>query len=152
RFRAGRSSSLLTGIKIQCSCEQEKTLAGIFDFDQRGTALQRIIQYNCRSAQPWLGITEGQACGSPLRVVQRGASNVYFPHVVSSIYLPLWAEKTERNIVESLERPEVWEALTGGLVDGKKIDPTRCDVVAKMWKLPSDKLLKVAQRKLDGIN
>src|ERR1700730_2677759 len=58
RFLAGRSSSLLTGIKIRCSCGEEKTLAGIFDFDQNtGGALQRIIGYSCRGAQPWLGKT-----------------------------------------------------------------------------------------------
>ena len=122
RFLAGRSSSLLTGIKISCSCGEEKTLAGIFDFDQQaGGALQRI-GYSCRGGQPWLGKTEPQAlpCGSHLRVLQRGASNVYFPLVVSSIYLPLWAEKAERSIIESLERPEIWDALTNGLVDGKR--------------------------------
>ena len=48
RFLAGRSSSLLTGIKISCSCGEEKTLAGIFDFDQQtGGALQRI-GYRCQ--------------------------------------------------------------------------------------------------------
>src|SRR5205807_954726 len=54
------------------------------------------------------------------------------------------------SIIESLERPEIWDALTGGLVDGKKIDPVRCDVVAKMWGLDGNDLLAVAQRKLDG--
>jgi hypothetical protein len=154
RFLAGRSSSLLTGIKISCSCGEEKTLAGIFDFDQQtGGALQRI-GYDCRAGQPWLGRTgaQGLPCGNHLRVLQRGASNVYFPLVVSSIYLPLWAEQAARNIIESLERPEIWDALTGGLVDGKKIDPVRCDVVAKMWGLDRDELLVVAQRKLDGVN
>ncbi|HET9366325.1 MAG TPA: DUF1998 domain-containing protein [Candidatus Angelobacter sp.] len=153
RFLAGRSSSLLTGIKISCSCGQEKTLAGIFDFDpQAGGALERI-KYSCRGSQPWLGRTEApELCGQYLRVLQRGASNVYFPHVVSSIYLPLWAEQAERDIIESLERPEIWGALTGSLVNGKKIDPVRCDVVAKMWNLNTDDLLAVAQRKLDGVD
>lgn len=154
RFLAGRSSSLLTGIKIKCSCGEEKTLAGIFEFDQqKGGALQRI-GYNCHGGQPWLGKNQadGLPCGSFLRVLQRGASNVYFPFVVSSIYLPLWAEKAERSIIESLERPEIWDALTSGLVDGKRIDRIRCDVVAKMWSLDCDELLAVAQRKLDGAN
>ena len=153
RFLAGRSSSMLTGIKISCSCGEEKTLAGIFDFDQQvGGPLQRI-GCNCQSGQPWLGRIEAQGipCGSYLRVLQRGASNVYFPYVVSSIYLPLWAEQAERSIIESLERPEIWDALTSGLIDGKKIDPVRCDVIAKMWGLTSEDLCEVAQRKLDGV-
>lgn len=153
RFLAGRSSSLLTGIKIRCSCGEEKTLAGIFDFDQQsGGALQRAIEHSCLGGQPWLGKAESQAvpCGCALRVLQRGASNVYFPRVVSSIYLPLWAEQTQRDIVESLERPEIWDALTSGLVDGKTIDPVRCDVVARMWRLDRETLLAAAQRKLEG--
>lgn len=76
---------------------------------------------------------------------------MYFPHVVSSIYLPLWAEQAERSIIESLERPEIWDALTSGLIDGKRIDPVRSDVIAKMWGLNGDDFLAVAQRKLDGI-
>jgi hypothetical protein len=113
---------------------------------------ERRIGYSCRGEQPWLGRTEAQPqpCGCHLRVLQRGASNVYFPHVVSSIYLPLWAEQAERSIIESLERPEIWDALTSGLVDGKKIDPVRCDVLSKMWGLNPDDLVAVAQRKLDG--
>jgi hypothetical protein len=73
RYLAGRSSSMLTGIKLECSCGEWKTLAGIFDFDrQAGGALQRI-KYFCRGSQPWLGRNEDGAaqCGLPLRVVQR---------------------------------------------------------------------------------
>lgn len=152
RFLAGRSSSTLTGIKVECSCGEGKTLAGIFDFDQQsGGALQRI-GYRCRGSQPWLGKEGDQAreCGAPLRVIQRGASNAYFPLVVSSIYLPLWAEQAERAVIDTLERPEVWQSLASGLVDGKRIDPVRCDTIAKMWGLDAGKLLKVAQRRLDG--
>jgi len=152
RFLAGRSSSMLTGIKIECSCGEAKTLAGIFDFDrQSGGALQRI-GYTCTGARPWLGQRGQATCNAPLRVVQRGATNAYFPKVVSSIYLPLWAEQAQRDVIETLERPEIWDILTSGLVDGKKIDPTRCDTIARMWGLDAAHLAEVAQKKLDGVN
>jgi hypothetical protein len=154
RFLAGRSSSMLTGIKIECSCGESKTLAGVFDFDERsGGALQRI-GYLCRGSRPWLGQTSNQRvfCGAPLRVVQRGATNAYFPHVTSSIYLPLWAEQAERAVIDALERPEIWDILTSGLVDGQRIDPTRCDTVARMWGLDTGQLLAVAQKRLDGFD
>jgi hypothetical protein len=154
RFLAGRSSSMLTGIKVECSCGEAKTLAGIFDFDQQsGGALQRI-GYQCRASQPWLGHegAQTQQCGSPLRVIQRGASNAYFPQVVSSIYLPLWAEQAERAVIDALERSEVWDILTSGLVDGKRIDPTRCDTIARMWDLDTKQLLAAAQRRLEGLD
>jgi Domain of unknown function (DUF1998) len=151
RLLAGRSSAGLTGIKISCTCSQIRSLGGIFDFnEQRGGALNRI-GCDCQGFRPWLGEWENPpGCGEFLQVVQRGASNVYFPHVVSSIYLPLWAEATTGGIVKALEDPRVWGPLSSGLVNGR-ISPDRCDMVASMRSLDSNDLLAAAQRKLDGI-
>lgn len=153
RFRAGRSSASLAGIKISCTCGAERSLAGVFDFEEkRGGALHRI-GYDCRGEQPWLGreSEDWGGCGEYLRVVQRGASNVYFPYVVSSIYLPLWGENTERPVVRALENPRYWDMLTSGTVEGKYIDPLRAEVVAGMLDIDAEALRKAAQRKLDGI-
>lgn len=154
RFRAGRSSASLAGIKISCQCGAEQSLAGVFDFDQtRGGALHRRLDYDCRGLRPWLGEEEGgpDRCGEYLRVVQRGGSNVYFPWVVSSIYLPLWAEQARRAVVDALENPQYWRVLTDGLEDGQRIDPARADAVAGMLQLDPAELLDAAQRRLDGI-
>jgi len=151
RARAGRSSAGLTGINIECSCGQKRTLGGIFEFDeQKGGALHRI-DYDCTGLRPWLGEFEKKIlrCREFLRVVQRGASNVYFPNVVSSIYLPLWAEDSDRNIIKALEEPTVWSILSSGLANGK-IDPMRCEIVARMRHLKKEDLQIAAQRKLDG--
>jgi hypothetical protein len=83
-------------------------------------------------------------------VVQRGASNVYFPHVVSSIYLPLWAETATGGVVKALEDPRVWGPLSSGLVDGK-VSADRCEMVASMRSLDPKELYAAAQRKLEGI-
>lgn len=152
RFRAGRSSASLGGIKISCSCGAEKTLAGVFNFDiDKGGALHRIGQ-DCRGSRPWLGEDGGSNhCGEYLRVVQRGASNVYFSNVVSSIYLPLWAEKSKQAVVDALENPKYWGILTNGLVDGTRIDPAKAKVVAEMLDLSSTDLIETGQRRLDGV-
>ena len=174
RLRAGRSSAGLSGITVECNCGQNRTMADVFAFDPgRGGALERI-GCRCLGLRPWLGeyqirhlaqtlilnvrSSDGagyepklitRACGQFLRVVQRGASNVYFPHVVSSIYLPLWGETFERKIVKVLEEPETWRILTSGLVNGR-IDPVRCEVIAQQRKLDVSELLQAAQLKLDG--
>jgi len=60
-------------------------MTGSFNFDaESGGALHRI-GYDCSGSMPWLGrIDDGPGkCGEFLRVVQRGASNVYFPLTVS---------------------------------------------------------------------
>ncbi len=151
RARAGRSSAGLTGITIECSCGQKRTLGNIFEFDKdKGGALHKI-GCDCLGLRPWLGEFETQTarCGEFLRVLQRGASNVYFPSVVSSIYLPLWAETADRDIIKALEDATIWSLLSAGLVDGK-IAPERCEIVAGMRHLKKEDLLAAANRKLAG--
>jgi len=151
RLMAGRSSAGLTGIKITCTCGQSRSLGGIFDFnEQKGGALHRLGT-DCQGFRPWLGEWENPpGCGEFLQVVQRGASNVYFPHVVSSIYLPLWAEAAASGIVKALEDPRIWGPLSSGLIDGK-ISLDRCEMVASIRNLDPEELRSAAQRKLDGI-
>ena len=151
RLLPGRSSTTLSGIKVKCSCGRAETMTGIFNFDaEKGGALHRI-GYDCSGGTPWLGM-EGQRgkCGEHLRVVQRGASNVYFPLTVSSIYLPLWGEDTSRTINIILDNPEVWNRLTAGLDDGKYIQEVRCEVAAGIYRVDPMELKEVAQKKLDG--
>jgi hypothetical protein len=134
-----------------CTCGQVRSLGGIFDFDdQKGGALHRI-GCDCEGLRPWLGEWENPlGCGEFLQVVQRGASNVYFPHIVSSIYLPLWAEAAVGGVIKALEDPRIWGPLSSGLIDGK-ISVDRCEMVASIRNIDSEELHAAAQRKLDGI-
>lgn len=151
RLLAGRSSAGLTGIKITCTCGQTRSLGGIFDFNEdKGGALHRI-GCDCQGFRPWFGEWENPpGCGEFLQVVQRGASNVYFPYIVSSIYLPLWAETAGSGVVKALEDPRVWGPLSSGLVNGR-ISSDRCEMVASMRNLDAEELRAAAQRKLEGI-
>ena len=151
RLLPGRSSASLSGIKVQCNCGKSQTMTGTFNFDsERGGALHRI-GYDCSGATPWLG-TEGRRgqCGEYLRVVQRGASNVYFPLTVASIYLPLWGEKSSTTINKIIDNPKVWDTLTAGLDEGKYIQAVRCETVASIYQVDMEELMEVAQKKLDG--
>ncbi len=110
------------------------------------------IGYRCSGSRPWLGdpgAGPGQ-CGEHLRVLQRGASNVYFPVTASSIYLPLWGESTGRGVNRILEDPNSWEILTAGLDDGKYIQSVRCEVLAVSHGVDAEELRQAAQSKLDG--
>ena len=154
RMRAGRSSAGLSGIKMECSCGEFQSLGNAFDFDKtknRGPLSSDEVRCFCKGLRPWLGEADLAAtpCGEHLRAVQRGASNVYFPHVVSAIYLPLWAEQTDRDVIMALEDPSIWDTLSQGTVNGK-IDPMRCEVIAGVLRLDATKLLAAAQRKLDS--
>ena len=148
RLLPGRSSASLSGIRVECSCGKAAAMTGIFNPE----ALHGI-GYDCSGNMPWLGVLrsgQGQ-CGESLRVVQRGASNGYFPLTVSSIYLPLWGEESGRAINRILDDPKSWGILTRGLVDGKYIQVVRCEVLAEERGVDAEELRQAAQKKLDGI-
>ncbi|HEY5503647.1 MAG TPA: DUF1998 domain-containing protein [Sedimentisphaerales bacterium] len=154
KLRAGRSSAGLSGIVIECSCGIKRSLGNVFEYDKntkRGALSSDDVNYLCKGLRPWLGeMDKGVDC-SPghLRVLQRGATNVYFPQIVSSIYLPLWAEKISSDVVAILEQPHVWAVLSQG-TDSGRIDSTRCQMVAQMRGVDAKELEVAAQRKLDG--
>lgn len=154
RMRAGRSSAGLSGIKIECSCGEIQSLGNAFEFDKAknsGPLSSDEVRCFCKGLRPWLGEADTAAtpCGEHLRAVQRGASNVYFPQVVSAIYLPLWAEQTDRDVIRALEDAPTWAMLSQGTVNGQ-IDPMRCEVIAGALRLDPAKLHVAAQRKFIG--
>lgn len=151
RLRAGRSSAGLSGITLECSCGQKRTLGDVFRFDEKEGGPLSKLGCQCKGLRPWLGESDtgAMSCGNHLRVLQRGASNVYFPQVFSSIYLPLWAEHVGADIVAILEQSHVWALLSQGTVNGR-IDPVRCQTVAAMAGVDAKKLEVAAQLKLEG--
>jgi len=151
RYRAGGATASLAGISIRCTCGARRTLAGAM---AKNSLEQGGVEVRCGGLRPWLGETTAHhpPCGESLQVVQRGASNVYFDHTASSIYLPLWSEKTSRSVIDILEDALHWSVLSKGLVNGK-VDPARCEMVCELRKMTAAdvvELQKAAQRKLDG--
>ena len=153
RLRLLPGAPRLSRIKVQCSCGKAETMTNMFNFDAATGGGLHKIGYDCSGGEPWLG-AEGKRgqCGEYLRVVQRGASNVYFPLTVSSIYLPLWGEESSRITNKILEDSGVWQYLTSGLDDGKYIQLFRCEaiVATRRHNLDVEELRDAAQRKLDG--
>jgi len=151
RMRAGRSSAGLSGISVECSCGQRRSFGDVFRFDENKGGPLAKLGLDCSGLRPWLGDMDSGpgGCGHFLRVLQRGATNVYFPHVVSSIYLPLWAEQISSDVIAVLEQPHVWALLSQGTVNGR-VDPMRCQVVAGMTGVDAKALESAAQRKLEG--
>lgn len=104
RRSTGGTSAALTGVRYECSCGASRSIAPAL----RPGALGKIGYY-CKGASPWLGITpdEGIGCDckpEDLKVIQRGASNVWFADTKSSIYIPTDAEDTDRRILGILNR------------------------------------------------
>ncbi|MEI9865313.1 MAG: hypothetical protein WDN00_12330 [Limisphaerales bacterium] len=70
--------------RLNVPANRKRSLGDVFRFDEKtGGPLSTQINSLCKGLRPWLGDVEagGTPCGHHLRVLQRGASNVYFsPH------------------------------------------------------------------------
>jgi len=84
----------LAGLIVKCvKCSQQRSLDGAFG----KTALNGL---KCEGRQPWLrsSSTECKCNGKDgtYRVVQRGASNLYYPVMESALDIPPWTRNIER--------------------------------------------------------
>jgi hypothetical protein len=119
----------LAGLLIQCAaCERKRSLLG---------ATGELRGFTCGGARPWLGPSANEACASPRPpwVLQRGASNVYFPGVESSVLIPPFS-KAVRRIVDN---PRLWEAITAQRDDGR-IPDAHINIAAVQNGVPFDEL------------
>ncbi len=114
----GGSSASLSGIRYTCTCGATATMNGAFGWD----ALEKI-GYTCTGNQPWLGSNQKVECGEPLLVLQRGASNVWFADVISSVYIPWLPKYKNQNTKECVERgvKKFASSRTNGLIDEASI-------------------------------
>jgi len=81
----------LAGYILRClKCNAQRSLDGIFSMENwRG--------YHCNGRRPWLP-GESQECHKTPRVLQRGASNMYFPVVQSALSIPPWSDRLIFNL------------------------------------------------------
>lgn len=79
----GKGGSGLESLYLSCSCGARTNMAGIFDKE----ALKGL---NCSGRTPWL-TGEPNTCSETPRVLQRGASNLYFPVTYSVLSIPPWS-------------------------------------------------------------
>ncbi len=86
RLEARGASSSLADIVLSCDCGVPKV-----DLDGSFTAGALREVKKCGGRRPWLLGAEDQQCEKPLRVLQRGSSNVWFAAVRSSISIPPWS-------------------------------------------------------------
>lgn len=114
----GRTSSL-DDLVLECTCGvHPRSLDGA----SSGFALREIK--NCQGFRPWLGPEHTETCSEPLQVVQRGASNVWFPTVRSALSIPPYSlalAKFVDKYWKSLKNPEaVTEVLLETLAEGTR--------------------------------
>lgn len=143
-FKAGRSSAGLAGIHISCEgCGKTRSLAGAMQ-----PQMLQGVGVDCAGSRPWFG-EESTQCGLDLKGVQRGGSNVYFPVISSSIYIPDEQSGADDAILAMLDRGHIWEQLTSALEDGR-IDRNRSSMIASVLQVDAARFHRLAQAKFAG--
>jgi hypothetical protein len=88
----------LAGLVLKCSeCGSARNMEGIFSRE----ALKGLT---CRGYRQWLG-GDPEQCDRPIRVLQRGASNTYFPVSHSALDIPPWSDSIQKKL------GQFWDAI-----------------------------------------
>lgn len=131
----------LGGIKIICrTCGLERTMAGSFDKD-----IFKKIGFKCTGRKPWQGEDKKEKCREYPVTLQRGASNVYFPKVVSSICIPPYSDDICTKIQETNEWKYLFSEI-GGIDD--KMKKIIIDKITVKLNESKDSIDKVIDRML----
>ncbi len=142
----GGSSASLAGVRYTCTCGATATMAGAFLRDSgKGSALDKI-GYKCNGNQPWLGTTDSHGCGKSLTVLQRGASNVWFADILSSVYIP-WIPDYKNSITNECIKSAI-RKFSSSMSDGKiDFDGIR-EYVRKRNELDDDINIELAEKEI----
>ena len=118
----------LRGVLIRCTgCGKARTLVGAGG--RRG-----LPGLRCRGCRPWLGDNR-VSCGNPIRLLERGATNLYFPRRLSSILIPPYSTR----LYSLLENPRVRRALELDDPDSE-IHPEAIKAVAREHRVAPEDL------------
>lgn len=80
----------LADLILEClSCGASRPMAGCFGVDALGVS--------CRGRRPWLP-TDDSPCQQQRRTLQRGASNLYFPRLMSALDIPPWTDSFQESL------------------------------------------------------
>lgn len=127
----------LSGLVLRCAgCNRSRSLAGVFDKE----ALRGL---ECKGHRPWLG-TPNENCQESPRVLQRGASNVWFPLVASALDIPPWSDSIQQNLSKYWDRLVAQEgAKRAMLIELLELD--------KKLGMPAERLADSIERRIQSL-
>ena len=141
-----RPTGGMDGLVIECSrCKKRNTLRGIF-----GSNPFEKIWPTCPGERPWLGPkAKENGCRCPPRSIQRGASNIYFSMLKSSILIPPYSE----TLNQILDDPDEWDLIQSlTKVNGRIADKAPLLSLAKKHGIESKLFIQAVHEKLDSVN
>lgn len=161
-----RGSASLAGVRIQAEVSngdlvvsKSRTLAGAFGSEPPNPSPLSRLGVLCRGENPALGIPSptqpAPGCGEHLYPLLRGSSNVYFPRVVSAIYLPPIDPESREEVLELLEdhRLQNFLVMMADTAEGHVL-PEHCRAALRRLyperDVSPEELAEAANRRLSG--
>ena len=93
KLKLSKRGAGLKGLLVICkNCQSTRNM-----HDALGASALHRMKYKCKGESPWLDV-DPQNCLLEPRVINRGASNTYFPIIESSIDIPPWGSEFEDNL------------------------------------------------------
>lgn len=133
------TSGDLSDLEVRCECGAKRRMLEARNRDMRPLG-------HCKGRRPWLGPGSDEACGEPLRLLIRTASNAYFAQALTALSLP------ERdNSVDTVVQ-ELWDDL-GAVEDAGdlKVFKKKPAVAQKLSAFTDDEILAAIDRKKSGV-
>lgn len=124
----------LAGLFVSCENEGCKTRRNLMGT----TGAKGLKGFTCEGQRPWLGEGAKEACPVPpnefMHVLQRGASNVYFPIVASSILIPPFSSRVHMVAKK-------WEKTLISARSNGEIDRSNFELIAQQERVDVDQLI-----------
>ena len=152
RFVDGRGgNNSIMNVRVDCvRCNEGYSLAEAINSSDDVDVFKNI-GYKCTGNKPWLGSAQkDKGCKSSPKVVLRQASNVYYPVVKSSIFIPVKTGKIDRNILEFLNKKEIWSGIKEYSKSQETLEAFLSFHITKL-NLDKIKVLEAIDLKLKGI-
>jgi len=119
----------LAGLILSCpKCKAYRPMENIF----KSGALAGL---KCMGRRPWLPEAD-ESCDYDLTTAQRGASNLYFPQILSAIDIPPWSDSVQKSL------GQYWQPLTQ-VIGGVQ---ARRNFLEPLWPL-----LGITDRSIDEV-
>jgi hypothetical protein len=151
----------LAGLTIKCvTCDTRPvSLAAFFGGHNRDSENPENgpfsrINYKCTGRRPWLNSNQKCEDKNP-KVILRGASNAYYSVVKSSIYIPLLTEHFDQNILDIVDHPIKWNAISKeaeNKKDQQDAFKTYIENLATFSNVNSESLFLAVNKKLGKLN
>ena len=128
----------LAGLFVSCeSCDMKRSLMGT-------TGRDGLRGLSCVGHRPWLGSEGKETCSIPssqaMFVLQRGASNVYFPIVASSILIPPFSSR----VYTVAKR---WEKTLASARSEGKLTRSVFETIALQERVDVDQLIEATEQR-----